>query len=92
VQLQDVAIGDAVFRPHPLAVEGAAAPQARKLEGAGNVLMHEPRDIEHGLAATYRERQYSLGGPAGQLRVHAYDAQRLEEEPRELVEAMTGQC
>src|SRR5260370_7680625 len=68
VQLHDVAIGNAVLRTHPLAVEGATAPQARELESAGNVLMHEPRDIEHGVAATHRERHHSLAGPPGPLR------------------------
>jgi hypothetical protein len=45
MQFDDIAVGNEMIRPYLLPVECGAAPQPRELEPAGNIVIHEPRDI-----------------------------------------------
>src|SRR3990170_5227029 len=56
VQFDHVAVRDRVLAPDLLTVKSGFAPYPRVSERARNVLVHEPRDVFHGLAAAQRER------------------------------------
>ena len=51
MQLDDVAVGNQMVASDLLTVESGFAPHARVPECARNVLVHEPRDVLHRLAA-----------------------------------------
>ena len=90
MQLDQVAIGDEMLGAYLLAIEDVRAPHAGKLEAFGNVLVHEPRDIEHCAAATNRKWFVSLRFLARRLGVDADNLQRPEQEGADLVEAVAG--
>src|SRR5262245_27218153 len=72
---------------HVLAIEGAASPDARELEGAGDVLVDERCHIENCATAAHSKGSVLVGWLTGQLRVHTHDSQSLEEERREPIES-----
>ena len=55
MQFDKVAIGDEVVRADLLSVEYVDTPHTCELQALGNVLVHQPGDIEHRAAATHRE-------------------------------------
>ena len=85
MQLYDIAVGNEMIRPYLLSVESAAAPQPCEPEPAVYVLIHEPRYIEHSVAATYGESPLSVRRLSEWLRVHAHDLQRFKQEPCEMI-------
>jgi hypothetical protein len=86
MQLYDIAVGNEMIRPYLLSVECGAAPQPCEPELASNVVIHEPRYIEHSVAATYGEGPLSVRRLSEWLRVHAHNLQRFKQEPCEMIE------
>src|SRR5687767_6331597 len=87
VQLDDVAVGEGMVAADLLPVECVAAPEPGVAEVGGDLLVDEGGDIAHRLAALYGEGPGHVGWLAGDLRVHAHDAEVLEQERAELIEA-----
>jgi hypothetical protein len=78
VELDHVAVSQRILAPDVVSLEPRLAPHARVLEGASEVLVNEPRDIFHGLAATQDKRPVPVGWAARSLRVDAHNSQMAE--------------
>ena len=61
MQLHNVAVGHRVVGANVLALEFRMAPDARVLERALEVLVHEPRDMAHCFPAAQGERPALVG-------------------------------
>src|SRR6266545_4254002 len=88
MELDHVAIGHRVLASHVLAVEPGRSPYARVLEGAGEVLVDEARDVLHGLTAPEREGPVPVGRAARRLGVDAHEAEVPEEARTDLPETL----
>src|SRR5262245_34052458 len=73
-----------------LSIEAGRAPYARVSERTREILMHEPRDVLHGLAPVDDERPAAVGRTARGLGVDAGDTEMTEEPGTDLVETLAG--
>ena len=87
MQLDDVAVGHGMVPSDMLPVESGRPPYPRVLQRAGEVLVHEPRNVLHGLPAAKGERVAAVWWAAGCLRVDAQDAEVAEKPGTDLPEA-----
>ena len=87
MQFDDVAVGHGVVPSDVLPVESGRPPDPRVPQRAGEVLVHEPRDVLHGLSPAKGERVVAVWWTAGYLRVDAQNAEMGEEPGADLPEA-----
>ena len=52
MQFHYVAVGDGMIWSYLLTIERPTSPQPGELERPGNIFVHKPSDIGHGVAAT----------------------------------------
>src|SRR5262245_57921497 len=88
VQLDHVAILDAMIASDMLPIEAGFPPHARVAQRAREVHMHQPSDVLDSLPPPKRERARPVGGMTRRLGVGAHDVQPLEQERPELAQAV----
>src|SRR5512137_2015492 len=89
MQLAHVAILDRMLTPDLLSVESGCTPYARVPERAREVLVHEPSNVLHRLAAVQDEWPTPVWRPAWRLGVDAGDTEMAEQPGTDVVEALS---
>jgi len=74
MEFDHVAVRHRVVPSDVLAVEAGRPPYPRVLQSIGEVLVHEPRNIFHGLSSAKDERVAAVWWTAGCLGVDAQNA------------------
>lgn len=92
VELDHVAVPQPVVPSDVLSIESGAAPDAGVLERAREILVHEPGNVFHRLAAAQDERAAPLGRAPRRLGVDARDAQMAEQPGADLPEPEPCLC
>src|SRR5262249_6085455 len=84
VQLDDVSVGEEMLGTDLLALERPTPPDAGEFESARQVPMNQARDVQYRVPTADGEGFGLLGRLARCFGVHTHDAQRVEQEWREL--------
>src|SRR6266851_747001 len=90
MELDHVAVGDRMVPADMLSIESALAPHARVLDRPREVLVHELRDVFHRLTPAHGERPAEVRRTTRHLRVHAGEAEMVEEPGPDVAEALSG--
>ena len=89
MELDHVPVGHQVVASHVLATKSRCSQHPRVLERAGEVLVHEPRDVVDGLPPPQCERPVAVRRTARRLRIDPHDAEVRDQPGANLPETLS---
>jgi hypothetical protein len=81
-----------MVRADLLPIEHLGSPHACKLQVLGDILVHQARDVQYGIATAHGKGLIVVGRLARRLGINTHDFQRTKKKRPERIETIPGFC